>query len=214
MEAPFSEGAARPIVLSLVKRQLPLFRPYPQIGADDLVQEVMGVVEAQWPKFPASAALSTCIFKTGRWRLNTIRRGLDRQKKRDQAIARLRPELPTAEPSIRHEHDAEDLVEWLANIHRMIRRNFVTYGIPLRLPKARHDTFDRAQLAAIIALQVHKKLSFRGTVLLLRYRPDLVKALGLPRVPVHSVLVKARKSGSLISFAPRKLTPFDPSPGG
>ena len=58
MEAPFSEGAARPIVLSLVKRQLPLFRPYPQIGADDLVQEVMGVVEAQWPKFPASAALS------------------------------------------------------------------------------------------------------------------------------------------------------------
>src|SRR5688572_4224140 len=111
------------------------------------------------------------------------------------------------EPSARHELDGGDLADWLANVHRMIRFNFVRYGIPLRLygRRGRPQTIDRAQAAALLALKRKMKLSTRGCEQVLRSRPALLAAIGLAETPSHMFFSRAEESVTQINFRPQRV---------
>lgn len=202
----FDESLARAVVTSLVAKRIRAkhFESFATLDKDFLIDEGLDAARKAWGTYDRRKGQpSTFIHRVAVCRIIDLLRSENRRVARDTAWVMQKPGVTHLEI----EEDAppvDDLAEWLAEIHRMIRRNFTTFGVALRLPKAKLGTIDRAQAAALLALKKKKNLTCRGAEMLLAARPDLCRAIGLPYPPGFMFFSRVEESVSVIRFGPTR----------
>lgn len=208
--AEWDESSARAVVTSLVAKRIRAkhFESFATLDKDFLIDEGLDAARKAWGTYDRRKGQpSTFIHRVAVCRIIDLLRSENRRVARDTAWVMQKPGVTYLDLEDEPSPAWDDLTEWLGNIHRMIRRNFATYGVPLKLTgyRGRPFTYDRVQASALLALKKHKKLSIRGLAMLLDSRPDLLAAIGLQEVPSHGYLASLELSVQQIDFTTRRI---------
>jgi len=210
--AAWDSSLATAVVTKLVFERAPKFRPFRDIGQEDLISECMTNCKRAWKIYsPSRGAPSTFLWNVTHrfllFRLRTLARRDKRERRGGTMMALAAQAKNNPVQDDIEQPETRDRVEWLGNIYRTIRRNFSLYQIPLRLAgkPGRPATFDRAQAAALLAFKRHYKLTNRGCEMLLRMDENLCRIIQLPRVPDHSFFDRIEQSVPSIDFRPSRV---------
>lgn len=215
----WDEDRVGAMVRAAVERKIGMFAAFPDLGADDLVQDLLIACRGSYPKFdPDRASLSTFIGMICGRRLIDIYRRRSRlanregnyaervygrpewQGKDDNARAVLvadevidppEPEPETVEGEVVRDVDELPLADWLSTIYTHARRTITS--AEFRIGRRSHNV---AQAVASIALQNRLKLSTRGIRGLYDDREDLRRAVQFKHVPDQSWFVRSREVAS------------------
>lgn len=178
-----------------------MFADFADLDRESLKSDMLGEVLDAWPKYDARRGASPGTFAYQ----VASRKLLDLHKVRCREAKRV---VETVEPKP-FEDDRSDLTEQLRSMMAQARGNFDRYGLPLRHPKANHDTVSRVQAAAILWLQRRERLSLRGTARVLA-DPDIQRAMGLEHAPSYVSVLRAVRAVTRINFSRKKLSQSPP----
>lgn len=194
MVTTWDESTAERVVGRLVQRKASLFKCLPTYDRDDLLSEGLMAARKAWPKYdPDKAAASTFIYLAASRRIIDLWRKATREAARDQGWAERHHE--TVYPD---EPKAETLVEWLEDAYHIIQRTVRTYSMGSATGV---EAIDRAQAAALLALQRHMRMDGVMLSAFLATQPHLLDVLGLERVPDAETIAKLARCFPAFSFA-------------
>jgi hypothetical protein len=175
-EAPPGLGLSGESVAKIVRRtaarKIALFQQYPDVGKEDLVQEMALAVSRAKGYDPGKAAPTTFLW------LVCARTAFDLARKRARMarhdVAMVRPDATDRHPG----DEAEDLVDWVERVREQAK---VAYGSRVHRVGPRFHRI--ADVAALVLLAARLKLSPEGLRWLLGQREDLLHACGYLHVP-------------------------------
>lgn len=178
--------SARKVIAAYVDRNLGLFRHFPDLSRDDLIQECMVLAPVWHRSFDASrAAYSTWINQCARFRLLTVYRGRSRQARREavRAICEYAgvEDGPAGVMASGWDGDGVDdhetLEDWLGSIYRKAK-----WALPEEIRRGPKG-YSLARIIAVAMLMWRLNQTIRGTQAIMGRRPELLAAVRLKAVP-------------------------------
>jgi hypothetical protein len=200
---PIDELLLRKIVVKIVSMRVSEFRDFPDVDADDLIQDCTIACRSAWQRYDRDIGASpvTYFYAVTNKHLLFRRRTLMRRLARDCAAGQLLIERQRImiKESMRTAHEpSDDLSHWMRDSYVRACNRFLAYGVS----PAESASLNRAQVAVLLALK--HRLGVRSLFNVLEYLGEhrkLLQQIGLDAVPRLADLTRAKRSLLDLSFS-------------